>query len=417
MSSSLSIFRVLKASFVSDLSSFARRQDVPVDALVPIDKDIDVVLFISHRWLSKSHPDPGNSQLRLLQDFLQCLENLASGDDGATFGDAAATHGNFQAALVMGNHFGEQRELHYSIVSGPSGRESILDRIGIWYDYSCLPQHSSLSERSAEETHIFRSSLALLSEFMDWVKVQTVILIDEGDESYFERGWCYLEAMISQSRDGLAPVLNESLKGKRVQILDPRQPWREDEHGRSNKRASTVQREILGSAVTCDKNKDFRDRLLTLIDHLPVFDHEGEPVIGSIVKDHAVLYNHAKETALQTGGFLYDRDIVSTRVPHLWWDNIRVKVGNSFDIAEHIRSSMSKTGLKMTDIKHDTVLVGLLLLQGWHFLSLSSEDKQRSLYVAFYKRIVERYLDKETASLVHKQPTGEQFEEWALTAI
>lgn len=98
----------------------------------------NVVHFISHRWHSPSHPDPGGEQLAWLKEQL----------------------GQFDDALI-------------------------------WYDYCCLPQEP----RSANETRLFAQGIDAIPDLIrsSWFIVSPVY----GDD-YQSRAWCQFEAIIAQ---------------------------------------------------------------------------------------------------------------------------------------------------------------------------------------------------------------------------
>ena len=60
----------------------------------------------------------------------------------------------------------------------------LLDRVFVWYDYSCLPQ----APRSAEDEQLFRDGLAHLNHVQ--LIGATAILLDEIDDYLGARGAC-----------------------------------------------------------------------------------------------------------------------------------------------------------------------------------------------------------------------------------
>jgi hypothetical protein len=80
-------------------------------------------------------------------------------------------------------------ELAGALDSSPVLR-TLVDRIFVWYDYSCLPQPP---RTDAEET-LFRQGLEALNACQ--VLGRTVVLLDEA-EDYLSRAWCTLEALIA----------------------------------------------------------------------------------------------------------------------------------------------------------------------------------------------------------------------------
>jgi hypothetical protein len=94
-----------------------------------------VVHFISHRWLSPTHPDPGGVQLAQLKQGLP--------DD----------------ALV-------------------------------WCDYSCLPQEP----RTPSEDEVFRREIDSVPEL---IKQSWVVVLGTDTDDYDRRAWCQFEAVLA----------------------------------------------------------------------------------------------------------------------------------------------------------------------------------------------------------------------------
>jgi hypothetical protein len=116
------------------LHNLPRMQDLPRDAFIPLE-DMRYAYFISHRWLSREHPDRSGQQLAVA---LSCIWNA--------------------------------------------------DGTGLWYDYLCLPQ----LPRSQTEEGAF---LRLLPQ-VAWLTLTTVpLLVVDGSHEYASRAWCVAEAM------------------------------------------------------------------------------------------------------------------------------------------------------------------------------------------------------------------------------
>src|SRR6185436_4242309 len=113
---------------------------MPREAFIPHTR-CDVILFVSHRWESPARPDPRGRQALFLRLFLAA--RLAPHD---------------------------------------------LARVGIWYDYSVLPQ----APRLAREQAAYAALLPRIPEIQ--ARSHTLVCGDlEGIRDYAARGWCLLE--------------------------------------------------------------------------------------------------------------------------------------------------------------------------------------------------------------------------------
>ena len=74
--------------------------------------------------------------------------------------------------------------------------DGILDLIGFWYDFSCLPQ----DPRTVDEEREFRQVLQGIGEMILSPRVSTLVLRREKD-GYLERGWCFAESMIAGAKE------------------------------------------------------------------------------------------------------------------------------------------------------------------------------------------------------------------------
>ena len=130
-------YRLLKLNKVRQWTRMKRYQDLEVDEFEDDDgclTDFEHhVYFISHRWLSSSHPDPEGTQLKRLKSLP---------DDHAL----------------------------------------------IFYDYSSVPQEL----RDPTEQFVFHACLGYLNAAIPRMKVVTL-----KDDEYLTRSWCLMEYFIS----------------------------------------------------------------------------------------------------------------------------------------------------------------------------------------------------------------------------
>jgi hypothetical protein len=187
--------------------------------------------FISHRWLSPTVPDPDGTQARLAawqlvsamceavyvaqERGLHVPRRKLSfvspiGPSGSDLAESlivnvlryamdatslAAVHAEILPLQQVTSDNGVQtahtdvdlvrlREL----VGGHPRLKALLERVHVWYDYSCLPQ----KPRTAEEQGEFEWSVRHLElyQFLG----RTAILLDEADD-YLTRAWCTLEVL------------------------------------------------------------------------------------------------------------------------------------------------------------------------------------------------------------------------------
>ena len=68
----------------------------------------------------------------------------------------------------------------------------LLDRVRLWYDYSCMPQRP----RTPEEQRTFEEGLRVLGAYQ--LVGRTVVLLDDADD-YLGRAWCTLEVLTADS--------------------------------------------------------------------------------------------------------------------------------------------------------------------------------------------------------------------------
>ena len=230
----------LPLSVVIERGAFPRFQDTR-GRLSRATQSGCVYLFLSHRWLATSEPDPERVQARffawqLLASLGEAIE--IAGDRGLHEPRRASTIlkrpvGRFGTELAeslvvnllqpnlddqrlasatleiaafagqlenRGSAVAEQdqglQRLRDRLQSMPIVR-SLLERVFVWYDYACLPQ----APREEADELLFRDGLAHLNHVQ--VMGATAILLDEVDD-YLGRAWCVLEAVTAESVASLA---------------------------------------------------------------------------------------------------------------------------------------------------------------------------------------------------------------------
>lgn len=133
--------RILHANRILELQTFPRFQDIHPTAFEWHEPPA-CVLFISHRWASPTHPDSNGEQLRSIKYLLEAMVNLAATYDlpqaqRTKYIKTLRVHGYLQAANILSR---------FAFNSG-NVDSKILEKIGIWLDYMCLPQKKQLRSR------------------------------------------------------------------------------------------------------------------------------------------------------------------------------------------------------------------------------------------------------------------------------
>lgn len=193
-------------------------------------------LFVSHRWLSPSEPDPEGVQAAFVawQVFAHLCEalrvarhrglrepRLRSPALGFTVGVAGSELA--EALLVnvvrpalddegLSGAWDEARRLEAltedygaaaaaddpglprlrQVLADCPALAALLDRVHVWYDYACMPQ----PPRSASDEQLFRRGLENLVPIQ--LLGHTVVLLDDA-EDYLGRGWCTLESLVADT--------------------------------------------------------------------------------------------------------------------------------------------------------------------------------------------------------------------------
>jgi hypothetical protein len=199
--------------------------------------------FVSHRWHGATHPDPDGHQSRLvawrlfgaLCDAVRVarrrgphtprqlarhlgvpvgpagsalaesilVNTLRSGSDdlagAAREVESIAEHVDDLGAAQARADVGLTRLA--GIVADLPVLRSLLGRLHVWYDYSCMPQ----SPRTADEQALFDQTLARLT----WLQVsaRTLILLDDVLD-YLGRAWCNFEAGTATRMSGFVDVIS-----------------------------------------------------------------------------------------------------------------------------------------------------------------------------------------------------------------
>lgn len=146
-----------------------------------------LVIFVSHRWRASLHPDPDGRTLHAIRQVLRSLEALARGLDPQ---DEAPAPSLRQPAMLHASVL-LYRMLERCELEGGH----ILDRLAIFFDFSCMPQGLAANEQE----HL-KNGLASLPAMVPDTRVTLLALRQPGDD-YASRAWCVAESVLSLQYD------------------------------------------------------------------------------------------------------------------------------------------------------------------------------------------------------------------------
>jgi hypothetical protein len=207
-------FHVTTVDALLSLPRMARYQDVRAQLpwLAAGEPPLGL-LFVSHRWASPEHPDPGGDLMRGVQEFLRlvllAVEALLVPREGRLrVLSSISREGALQAEEVA------RRLLGYGPFAGAAGAEArrivaaqyrsdgeggpafgtwLAQRIGVWLDYVCMPQRPLSREDEPEFDRALQS--------LDRLAQSAILLaMREPRDDYAVRGWCLLESFVGSGR-------------------------------------------------------------------------------------------------------------------------------------------------------------------------------------------------------------------------
>lgn len=214
-------FSILKASWIMQTSGpLPRYEDLREDhttTYFAADVPPKAVIFVSHRWDNLEKPDATGEQADAIRFFLKAILDISAGLAGQSTtscitGEDLLRHGYFQAAyfyeqgmsFVTKDSASGWTMLHTECVQP----DRILDSIGVFYDYSSVPQDKS-SGRLVEA----------LRNLHKLIVTSTKLILRRPDDSYEERAWCAFEIAVSPNLDRmqcLPIVLRMDKIGERI---------------------------------------------------------------------------------------------------------------------------------------------------------------------------------------------------------
>jgi hypothetical protein len=178
-----------------------REQEVPaLDRMT--EGEGDLFVFVSHRWETLTEPDPQGRQLRALQYLLKCLQELLQSVDDALAQRAndlqcVHRHGYPQALVLLFRLLANLRNVPDGAVS-----DILMRRIGIWYDFACIPQ----APRTEPENLEIEKQLLDLPELL-LSKDMTLLALREQGDDFENRAWCVFENILTHDGDADEPMV------------------------------------------------------------------------------------------------------------------------------------------------------------------------------------------------------------------
>lgn len=160
------------------------------------------VLFISQRWDDTLQPDPTGRKADAIREFLKHCERFGSNPDNLDRETSTylLRHGAFQAAYFVSRakFFGESPDSTFEDEIRFDPELPLLKQVGVWFDYSCLPQ-DGISEKLKEN----------LSRIDELIYESTILILRYPEDDYEKRAWCAVE--ISGAADQIGRVAPKPL--------------------------------------------------------------------------------------------------------------------------------------------------------------------------------------------------------------
>jgi hypothetical protein len=348
-------------------------------------------LFVSHRWLARDTPDPDGEQLGAVQQLLQMIAQVANAvrqgpGDRTRVVATPYVHGLLQAFSIIGAAHGSPEDEHSEwqswarcwerMLRVPADQmgEAVVEEIGIWYDFSCVPT-SSADLSGAHHSEEVLEALHGINRLVAACPV--VVLRSEGD-AYDGRGWCAAELSIGREHHKHI-VLRTDLIGqpirRRAMVADgdPFQSW-------------------LGTG-----------RLLKVLDDWT--SEEAPLYAGHLYRIHI---DYEELAQLETGRptpyfatprrpdvFVGLRHMLVTMIERLGElsraDTRRGSLAK-VDLTEIIKDAMAAAGLRCS-VVDDIVFVGCMILE--------ARNIRAPELAGFYRDAQKRWINGQTLTLVH----------------
>jgi hypothetical protein len=214
----VSSFHITTAADLLAAARMLRHQDVRATATwLPDDAQPLALLFLSHRWESPEHPDLSGRLMAGIHRFLEYLlvaveATLVPRPQRIALVPSLTVEGMLQAEEIARRllGFGPFSDDTAS-VAGSTARAQITERfracganrlafrdwlarrIGVWLDYTCMPQRPLAPDDEVEVQH----TLEMLDQL---VGSSSLVALRSERDDYARRGWCLLEAFMGSAR-------------------------------------------------------------------------------------------------------------------------------------------------------------------------------------------------------------------------
>jgi ankyrin repeat protein len=336
---------VLPLKSLLKLDRMSRRQDLlsKVTWMSPDDCPL-LVIFVSHRWEWTSHPDPYGTQLQILKRFAAMFLDVAVGlkEPREKRGEripTLSTHGALQAAYFVGAIADYIDAFH---VDETELREQLLARVGIVYDFLCLPQ----SPRSQGEYAEFLEGMRTFRRLMQSLPM---LVLRYPDDEYDTRSWCALEfwSACESSRSFQSPVVLRVDKwGKELEVQKMGPP--------DSYTSSTNYLSVICALAAWERNEEVTAR----------------HVAGTIMANYRLAFSwREKESAtplVVRPDFRVDNETNISKTPRSFrfWHSVCVVLCNGIedeDFRTILETHLSAHGIRCTD-EWDLVTTALWLL-------------------------------------------------------
>ena len=167
----------VSAEAALEMSTLKPHEELLVSGKLSLFEDgMGKALFVSHQWVSRSHPDPEFKQFRVLQE---ALRNIA--------------HGISQISMDT------ITEAVFGLARGISTSEFQVSELFLWYDFFSCPQVPLVTDESGQPQNVQQKAIssipAYISRCQFFMALCPVIDSPDGSQvfsqvSWSGRGWC-----------------------------------------------------------------------------------------------------------------------------------------------------------------------------------------------------------------------------------
>ncbi len=282
-----SSFQIISARNVLAMQDMERYQDVRDRVKwLTADEQPLALLFISHRWETLEHPDPSGRHFKAIQEFLRrlciCIEAmLIPKKERLQFVPSLTLEGTLQAEEVARRILGfgpfsdspacikekdarkvVSEKFKFYQNNKPAFRDWLSGKIGLWLDYTCMPQ----KPLSPEDEPEFRRTLGALDSL---TMSSTLVALRDADDDYPLRCWCASEFFLASAHSFSRAIfidVGRMEKAREVAIAHVPMP---DSRSRGGTGAPNVMREVYDQDLaafqeTCEQWSSFEGRLIQI---------------------------------------------------------------------------------------------------------------------------------------------------------